>query len=107
MIRSRRRGEAAGPPGPAETPPSERVVERARRLAGLLGEAEDALADDVALDLARAAPDRLRAGEEERRHHRADRIAVAALVAQGAGPRPAGRAGVDEHGLRPEDVEGQ
>ena len=61
-----------------------------RRL-GLPGQAEDPLADDVALDLRRAAPDRLGPGEEERRHHRADRVGLAA--ARGAGwpatsPRP-------------------
>src|SRR5207237_565060 len=44
---------------------------------GLLRQAEHALAHDVALDLAGAAPDRLAAAEEERAHHRADRVAVA------------------------------
>ena len=42
------------------------------------GQAEDALTDDVALDLARATPDRLAAAEEERADHRAHRVAGAA-----------------------------
>ena len=54
---------------------------------GFLGEAEDSLADDVALDLAGAAPDGLAATEEERAHHRADRVAGAALLA-GEVPAP-------------------
>ena len=41
----------------------------------LLGQAEHPLADDVALDLRRAAPDRLGPAEEERRQHRAHRVA--------------------------------
>src|SRR4029079_833957 len=73
----------------------------------LLRQAEHALADDVALDLAGATPDRLAATEEERAEHRADRIARPALVANGARPRPDRWPGIDEHRGRAEDVEGQ
>src|SRR6185369_17887458 len=62
---------------PVKTPP---------KLGRFLGEAEDAFADDVALDLAGTTPDGLAAAEEERAHHRAHRIAGAAFVACGRRP---------------------
>src|SRR4051794_33047994 len=57
-------------PGPRHRLPTRRgpLLPDAALLAGFLGEAEHPLADDVALDLGGAAPDRLGAGEEERRH---------------------------------------
>src|SRR4051794_33377592 len=73
----------------------------------LLRQTEDAFADDVALDLAGATPDRLAAAEQERAHHRADGVTRPAPVANGTRPRTDAGPGVHEHRGRPEDVEGQ
>ena len=57
---------------------AERRAQPAAAALGSFGRPEHPLADDVALDLGGAAPDRLGAGEEERRLQVADRVVVAA-----------------------------
>ena len=94
-------GRAVGPEGPERGHPRRRRSGpgprrrsgRCRRLRlglgpGLLRQAEHPLAHDVALDLGRAAPDRLGPGEEERRLQRA-------RPGSRRGPGPCRRPGID------------
>ena len=72
LLRDRRdrRSRRRKPPSFRDRPP--RSAERRRSVRrGFTRQAEDPLTDDVALDLGRAAPDRLGAAEEERRLQRA------------------------------------
>src|SRR6478672_12256676 len=68
-------------------------------------QAEHSLTHDVALDLGRAAPDRLGAREEERRLHRADGVPVASTLAHHAGPRLVVTVAAEDLRVHPDDVE--
>src|SRR4029079_11209627 len=73
---------------------------------GLFGKSKDSLADDVALDLGGAAPDRLRAREEERRLQHARRVALGDAPAPVAGHLLLGIGVAGEHlAVHPEDVD--
>ena len=104
--RHRRRGYVrTGRPGSRNTPP--RRERRSSAGSRLLGQAENALADDVALDLAGTAPDRLRAGKEERTTSSTKRDSRPVVRRATNRATTLCRAAVHEQRLGAVDVEGQ